>query len=58
MRVTQRRAAQAGAGPRQPVNDLEPTGFTIAPMQLLVGCGAFIVTVILLHFFVKLTGKA
>jgi preprotein translocase subunit Sec61beta len=57
MRVTQRRVAQAGAGPRQPVNDLEPTGFTIAPMQLVVACAAFIVTVILLHFFVKLTGK-
>lgn len=55
MRGAQRRSANVG--PRQPVNDLEPTGYVIQPMQLIVGCAIFVVSVILMHFFVKLAGK-
>lgn len=54
MRVVQRRSS-ATAGPRASVNDLDPTGVTIQPMQIVFSCAVFIVSVILLHFFVKLT---
>lgn len=55
MRGSQRRVA--AAVPRNPANDLAPTGFTIQPTQLVFGCTIFVLTVILMHFFVKVTGK-
>jgi hypothetical protein len=36
--------------------DLEPTGFEVSPMQVFVGTAVFIISVILLHFYGKLTG--
>lgn len=55
MRVVQRRGP-ATAGPAAPINDAAPTGVLIEPMQLIFSCAIFIVSVILLHFFVKVSG--
>ncbi|EPY31938.1 hypothetical protein STCU_03085 [Strigomonas culicis] len=46
-----------GAGPRGGVSDLEVVGIPVQPMQLLVSSAAFIISVILLHFFFKMVGS-
>lgn len=39
------------------VNDLELTGFPVHPFNVLIGTVAFVLCVILLHFYSKMTGK-
>ena len=38
--------------------ELEPTGFEVTPMQVFIGTAIFIVSVILLHFYGKMTGSS
>ena len=42
--------------PQQPGQDSEPTGTEVQPMHILAGTMVFIVSVILMHFFGKITG--
>ncbi|CUG92695.1 GPI-anchored surface protein, putative [Bodo saltans] len=46
------RQQQGGA-----VSDLESTGFEVQPIHVLFGTVAFVLTVILLHFYGKFVGK-
>ena len=51
----QAKFARAMGGAAQPAGPTaEATGFEVQPVQVLMGTVAFIVTVVLLHFFAKI----
>lgn len=56
MKGMQRRVGNTavGMGGREP----ELIGFPVKPIQLLTGCALFVLTVILMNFFIKFGGKS
>lgn len=54
--ITMKAMQRKMGGVSSAVNSLEPTGFEVHPFHVVIGTAAFVLTVILCHFYGKLGG--